>query len=119
MDFNDDKHIDVCQDIEVGLRKQYELNPDLEDAKCMFALDSAKIAIKQRFGYAKNEKVNTLEGTQGIIDWCVSVGVSRINKVNNLTLKEYLARIEKIKKSVKLHSKHGNRGYYEFIKKYV
>jgi len=119
MDFNDDKHIDVCQNIEVGLRKQYELNPKLTDTKCIFALDSAKVAIKKEFGYAKNEKVKVLDGTQGIIDWCVSVGMSRIEKVNDLSLKEYIARIEKIKKSVKLHSEHGRRGYYEFIKNYV
>lgn len=33
MDFNDDKHIVICQIIEVGLRKQYELHPEFTDIK--------------------------------------------------------------------------------------
>jgi hypothetical protein len=119
MDFNDDEHIDVCQNIEVGLRQQYEKHPELTDAQCLLALDNAKIAIKKEFGYAKNERVTNMEQAQGIISWCVSIGLERIEKVNNLTLKEYIERIEKISKSVKRHSKYGTRGYFEFIKKYV
>ena len=120
MDFNDDKHLDVCQNIEAGLRVQYELHPELTDKKCIFALNSAKVAIKKEFGYAKNEEVIVLDYTQGIIDWCVDTGLERIEKVNNLTLKEYIARIEKIRKSVELHSSLGGpREYYEFIKRYV
>jgi outer membrane receptor for monomeric catechols len=56
---------------------------------------------------------------QGIISWCVAIGLERIGNVNNLTLKEYVARIEKIRKSVKRHSNYGRRGYYDFIKHYV
>ena len=119
MDFNNDEHIDVCQNIEVGLKEQYEKLPHLTDAQCIFALENAKIAIKKEFGYAKNERVTNMEETQGIIQWCVKVGIERINKVNNLTLKEYINRIEKIRKSVNKHSKYGARGYYEFIKNYV
>ena len=119
MDFNDDAHIDVCQNIEAGLKKQYELNPQLTDALCIFALDSAKIAIKQHYGFAKNEKVTTHPLAQGIIEWCAAVGVERIGKINDLTLAEYLKRVEKIKRSVVLHSKYGSRGYYEFIKDFM
>ena len=119
MDSNDDEHIDVCQNIEVGLRQQYEKHPELTDAQCIFALDNAKIAIKKEFGYAKNEQIKNTERTQGIISWCVSVGLERIEKVNNLTLKDYIGRLEKIKKSVKRHSKYGSRGYFEFVRKYV
>ena len=121
MDFNDDKHLDVCQNIEVGLRMQYDLHTELTDKKCIFALNSAKVAIKKEFGYAKNEEVIILDYTQGIIDWCVDIGLERIEKVNNLTLKEYIAGIEKIRKSVELHSSlgGGRRVYYEFIKRYV
>lgn len=54
MDFNDDIHLEVCQNIEVCLRLQYEPNPELTDAKCIFALENAKIAIKKEFGFAKN-----------------------------------------------------------------
>ena len=119
MDFNDDKHIDVCQNIEVGLKEQYEENPKLTDAQCVFALENAKIAIKKEFGYSKNESVTYIEESQGIIQWCVDVGLERIDKINDLTLKEYINRIEKIRKSVKRHSKYGRRSYYDFIKNYV
>src|SRR5882724_8247368 len=88
MDFNDDEHLDVCQNIEVGLKAQYELNAELTNTICIFALDNAKIAIKKRFGYAKNEKVADHPFAQGIVQWCVSIGMERIGKVNNLTLSE-------------------------------
>lgn len=118
-DFNEDAHLDVCQHIEVGLKAEYEAHPELTDLLCIFGLENAIIAIKQKFGYAKNEKVTDRPLLGGIIEWCISVGMSRIGIVNDLTLKEYVARIEKIKKSIKLHSTYGARGYYDFIKDYV
>ena len=118
-DFNDDEHIDVCQNIEVGLKLEYEKRPNLTDLQCVFGLENAKVAIKKEFGFAKNERVSNAEEIQGIVAWCVEIGISRIDKVNDLTLKDYLARIEKIRKSVERHSKAGRRGYYEFIRDYV
>jgi hypothetical protein len=118
-DFNEDDHLDVCQNIEVGLKIEYENNPDLTDLICINGLENAKVAIKKEFGFSKNEKVTSTEEVQGIINWCVSIGLERIGKVNDLTLKEYVARIDKVKKSVKRHSELGRRGYFEFIKKYV
>lgn len=118
-DFNDDKHLDVCQDIEMGLVFRYEMHPRLTDLLCMLALDNAKIAIKQAFGFAKNESVPRTDETAGIIDDCVARGLARIGKVNDLTLKEYLARIDKIRRSVaRHHALDGSRGYYNFIKKF-
>ncbi len=119
MDFNDDEHLDVCQNIEAGLKRRYELHGDFTDSLCIFALDNAKTAIKKHFGYAKNEKVSDHPLAKGIIDWCTAIGVERIGKVNNLTLREYLGRIEKIKRSVTRHSADGRRAYYEFIRAYV
>jgi len=118
-DFNDDEHIDVCQNIEAGLKREYEKWPELTDTQCIFALENAKIAIKKEFGFAINERVSNAEEIQGIVEWCVNLGKARIEKVNNLTLKEYVARIEKIRKSVKRHSVSGRRAYYEFIRQYV
>ena len=118
-DFNDDEHIDVCENIEVALKLEYENNPGLTDTLCIFALDNAKIAIKQSFGFAKNERVKTQPNTEGIINSCLEIGKVRIDNVNNLSLKEYLKRIDKVQASVKRHSSFGTRGYYEFIKKYV
>ena len=119
MSFSDDKHLDVCQNIEAGIKHEYDLNPRLTDSLCIFGLDNAKIAIKQRFGFAKNESVSSAQDVQGVIEWCVTVGMERIGKVNDLTLKEYVARLEKIKGSVTKHARSGNRGYYEFIKHFM
>jgi hypothetical protein len=118
-DSNEDPHIDVLQNIEVGLRSLYDRSPTLTDTQCMFALDSAKVAAKQAFGYAKNEPLKILPATEPIVDWCVAVGRERIDKINDLTLKEYLSCIDKIKRSVKRHSASGPRGYYEFIREFV
>lgn len=90
---------------------------DLTYSLCIFGLENSIIAIKQRYGYAKNEKVSTHPLIGGIIGWCVDIGIVRIG--DHLTLKEYVARIEKIKKSVILHSAYGTRGYYDFTKDYV
>lgn len=76
-------------------------------------------AIRQHRGFAKNEKVTGHLLARGIIEWRVAVGAARIGKVNNLTLPEYLARIEKIRRSVKLHSDYGARGYYEFVRNFM
>jgi len=119
MDFNDDTHLDVCQNIEAGLKAEYEFHPDLTDNLCIIGLENATIAIKQKFGYAKNERVSNHPLLGGIIEWCVTVGMTRIGAVNGLTLKEYVARIDKIKKSVILHSAYGARGYYDFIKNFL
>lgn len=119
MNDGNDAHLDVCQNIEVGIKYEYETNPRLTDTICIFALDNAKIAIKQQFGYAQNERVSADENARGIIDWCVGVGMDRINKINDLSLKEYVARIEKIKGSVAAHAGDGSRSYYHFVKAFL
>ena len=119
MNSDDDRLLDVLQNIEVGLKTQYELDPDLTDSLCVFALDNAKIAVKQQHGFARNERVSTHESIQAIVAWCVAVGVERIGKINDLTLKEYLAGIDKVRNSVARHAGDGNRGYYHFIKAFL
>src|SRR5258706_14067087 len=119
MDFNNDKHLDVCQHIEFGLTREYERSPHLTDALCILALENAKGGAKKPFGYAKNESVSGASEIQGIIEWCVAIASERVGKVNDLTLKEFIARLEKIKRSVELHSGAGNRSYFEFIRKYL
>ena len=71
MNLNDDKFLDMCQNVEAGLKIQYERNPALTDERCAFALDHAKIAMKQRFGCARNESCKVGPDQQGIIDGCV------------------------------------------------
>lgn len=119
MDFNDDAHLDVCREIEVRLKAQYQQHPELTDQLCAFGLDNAVIAIKQHCGYAKNEQVSKHPLIAGIVEGCVELGDSRIGKVNDLTLKEYVITIAKIKRSVLRHAAHGNRAYYEFIQDFV
>jgi hypothetical protein len=118
-DLSDDEHLDVCQNIEAGLKRQYERHADLTDSICIFALDNAKIAIRKQCGFAKNEKLTDHPLAKDVIEWCVAVGIERIGKINNLTVSEYVARIEKIKRSVIRHSAYGARGYYEFIRDFV
>lgn len=115
----DDKHLDVLQNIEAGLKQEYERHPDLTDSLCVLALDNAKIAVKQQFGYARNESVTHHPLAQGIIDWCVFIGKERIGKINDLTLAEYLKAIDKVKRSVVRHSTEGRRAYYEFIRRFI
>ncbi len=119
MEIEDDKYLDVWQNIEVGLKAAYEREGSLTDALCIFALENAKIAVKKHCGFAKNEKVTAHPLAKEIVDWCVSVGDARIGKVNDLTLREYLRCIERVRRSVKLHSEFGSRSYYEFIRDYV
>jgi hypothetical protein len=119
MNLANDEHLDVLQNIEVGLKKLYEEHPDLTDQLCAYALDNAKIAVKKHFGFAKNEKVTDHPLAQDIIAWCIAIGRERIGTVNDLTLAEYVTRIEKVKRSVIRHSAYGIRGYFEFIKDYV
>lgn len=119
MSFNNDDHLNVCQDIEAGIKLVYDEDPAMTDAICMFALDQGKIGIKQRFGYAENERVTTTPEAQALIAWFVMIGLKRINKVNDLTLKDYVARLEKIKKSVGHHTGVNRRSYYQVIRNYL
>ena len=119
MAFSDDAHLDVCQDIETGIKLVYDVDPGMTDAICMFALDQAKIAIKQQFGYAVNERVTRTPGAQALLAWFMTVGLGRIGKVNDLSLKDYVARLEKIRRSVARHAGAGERSYYEFIRQYL
>jgi hypothetical protein len=82
-------------------------------------LDKAKIAVKQRFGYAANESSSVSPDLQGVIDWCVTVANARVNESSGPTLKEFLARIDKVTRSVRRHAKDGSRSYYSFIKDFL
>jgi hypothetical protein len=49
----------------------------------------------------------------------VKLGADSVGAPGGPTLKEYIAVINKIRKSVILHSAFGTRGYGDFIKHYV
>ena len=119
MNFGDDKYLDVCQNIEAGLKTAYERNSRLTDEICSYALERAKVAVKQRFGFAANEPSSVSPELQGIVDWCVLVAAERVNESTGPTLKEFLARMDKVNRSIRRHSRDGNRSYYEFIRAFL
>ena len=88
MRLNNDKFVYVCQNIEAGLKTEYERHPDLTDERCAFALDQAKIAVKQRFGFAKNEFCKVGPDQQGIVDWCVEAAAQRVETRCRRALKQ-------------------------------
>ena len=119
MNFSDDKYLDVCQNIEAGLKMAYERDLGLTDEKCVYALDRAKIAVKHRFGYGLNESIAVGPELQGIVDWCVQVAGDRVNDATGPTLKEFLTRMDKVGRSVKRHSSDGRRAYYLFVRDFL
>ena len=119
MNFGDDKYLDVCQNIEVGLKVAYERDSGLTDEMCSYALERAKAAVKQRFGYGKNEPSSVRPELQGIVDWCVLVAAERVNESTGPTLKDFLARMDKVNRSVRRHARDGSRSYYEFIREFL
>lgn len=119
MNLSDDKFVDVCQNIEAGLKTEYERHPALTDERCAFALDQAKIAAKQRFGFAKNESCKVGPDQQGIVDWCAEVAAQRVDNANEPTLKEYLALLDKVRRSVRRHAPDGKRSCFYFIREFL
>jgi hypothetical protein len=116
MNYSDDKYLDVCHNIEAGLKVEYERNSRLTDERCSYALERAKAAVKQRFGYGANESSSVSPELQGIVDWCVAVATERINESTGPTLKEFLSRMDKVNRSIRRHARDGSRSYYEFIR---
>lgn len=114
-----DQELRLCQAIETGLGAEYRAHPELTDALCIIGLDNSIIALKQQSGFAKNETVLSRPAIDGIVAHVVNLGVDSIGKMDELTLKDYVAAINKIKKSVIRHSAFGPRAYFDFIKDYV
>jgi len=119
MGFNDDRFLDVCQNIEAGLKKEYERNASLTDSMCILALEAAKLAVKKGYPEGRFELDSVRPEFSGIVNWCVTVAQERIGDASGLTLPEYLTRIEKVKRSVRRHSREGRRSYYEFVRGFL
>jgi len=119
MDPKNDLQLSICEAIEARLRAEYEAIPELTDALCIVGLDNSIIAVKQKFGFAKNEKVLSHPAIDGIVAHVAAIAVDNIGKAGNLTLKDYVALVTTIKKSVVRHSAFGPCAYYEFIRDYV
>ncbi|WP_426107834.1 hypothetical protein [Massilia sp. TSP1-1-2] len=114
-----DRELLLCHAIETGLSAQYHLIPELTDALCIIGLDNSIIALKQKFGFAKNEMVLRHPAIDGIVAHVVNLGVDSIGNAGELTLKDFIGVINKIRKSVIRHSVFGPRAYFDFVKDYV
>ncbi|NHZ81575.1 hypothetical protein F2P44_20175 [Massilia sp. CCM 8695] len=109
----------LCQAIETGLIAQYRMQPDMTDGLCIVALDNAIVALKQKFGFARNETVLSRPAIDGIVAHVVELGVKHIGNQDGLTMKDYIAVINTIRKSVIRHSACGPHAYFNFVKDYV
>jgi hypothetical protein len=116
---NSGQELSLCNFIETGLSAIYETTPDLTDGMCILGLDNSVIALKHHFGFARNETVLSRPGIDDIVEHVVDVGIRATDEVNDVTLKDFIGVINKIKKSVIRHSAFGPRAYYDFIKNYV
>jgi len=119
MELNNAMHLAILQAIESGLRAEYDAMPELTDGLCTIGLDNSIVAIKQKFGFAKNEAVRSHSAINGIVAHVVGVGSDNIGEASGLTLKEFISLINTVKKSVLRHSVFGARGYHDFIRNYV
>lgn len=119
MDMNNDVHLSVCQNIESVLKIEYEALPELTDGMCIIGLDNSIIAVKQRFGFGKNETVLRHPAIDGIVAQVVDIAVGYVDQGGSLSVKDFVALVGTIKKSVARHAEFGPRAYYEFIRAYV
>lgn len=119
MDRDNDIHISICQNIETVLKIEYEAIPELTDGMCIIGLDNSIIAVKQKFGFARNETVLRHPSIDGIVANVVDIAVTYVDQAGSLSLKDYIGLVTTIKKSVTRHTEFGPRAYYEFIRAYV
>ena len=119
MTLTEQKTLFICQNIEFGLKQEYEKNSELSDLVCARALDYAKISCKHHFGFAKNESAPATEEMKGIVMLCIAISIKQVKELETLTLKEFISCIEKVRRSVLLHSQDGKRGYYEFVRRFL
>ena len=117
----EDRKLFICQNIEFVLKQEYERNPAMTDAICARALDNAKIGCKHQFGFAQNETMSGAEEIRGIVLVCMAIAQKQVGELETVTLKEYVACLEKIRRSVDRHADGGGggRSYYEFVRHYL
>jgi hypothetical protein len=97
------KQLALLMGIESGLKTVYEIYPDLTDSLCELALDNAKNAVKHEFGYAANETVAWAPNTKAVIGLITILGKRLVEENSDITLKDFLTAMEKVKRSVARH----------------
>ena len=115
----EENELAMLQGIESALVVEYDKNQDLTDLKVAHAVDHAKIAVKQMYGFAKKETVSDAEDIQGIILSCKEVGKKWIDENEEIDSREFCRLLDKVKRSIEKHSTQGLRGYYEFVREFV
>ena len=118
MTLSEQRTLLICKNIEFGLKQEYARRPELTDSVCARALDNAKVACKRQFGFGSNESLTITDDIQGIVEFCVAISLKQVRQLESVTLKEYISCLEKVRRSVLLHSKDGKRAYYEFIRRF-
>lgn len=116
---NDKLELFLCHAIEKGLSDLYEHDLALTEGLCIIGLDNAVIALKQQFGFARNETVLHRPGVDGVVEHVMGVGLAHIGNTEGLTLKEYIVVVHKIRRSVVRHAELGPGAYFNFIREYV
>jgi len=116
----EDNNIDVLQNIEIGLKIAYEENASATDAMMMLALNKARVAVKQLFGYGRGQ-IGTPNGPfeTKVVGHVLEIAQMRIVEMKSITPDEFDKCISKVSRSVDTHRAHGPRGYYDFIQEYV
>ena len=115
----EERELAMLRDIEFALVQEYEANQDLSDLKVAHAMDHAKVAVKQAYGFAQKQTVSDAEDIQGIITQCREVGKKWIDANEEVDAREFCRLLDKVKRSINRHATQGLRGYYEFVQNYV
>lgn len=115
---NQDKNLDVLQNIEFSLVKLYEKFKNLKDSEVVMGIEYAEILISQKQGYSKGRHVNQ-EGIYGDVIMAILDIYELRMKVGNIDWNTFIGCLRQVRNSVERHRQHGIRGYYEFIKNYV
>ena len=74
----------------MNANQEMRLSQFIETALCMLGLYNAVIAIKQAFGFAKNEMIFDHSAIKSVIAHVVDIGLNNIGKEDGLTLNEYI-----------------------------
>ena len=115
---NQDKNLDILQNIEFFLVKLYERNKILKDSEVVMGLEYAEILIYQKQGFSKGRHVDQ-EGIYGEVIMAIIETYEFRMELDNIDWNTFIGCLKQVRNSVERHRQHGIRGYYEFIKNFV
>lgn len=80
----------LAEKIERALMQEYQRTPALTDVLCIFGIENARIAIRQHFGFGRNERLSVGPETRGVVDACVAIAKEHVDEDAGLSMKEFL-----------------------------